>query len=408
MSETIDNSSLCAALELLSKFSPFSKSQDIAPRLLLSRPSSRYAHTVICKRALESLEESRLLMKKITDSVVRIQADCSRQEAALRNSLAPVSALPVECLEEIFRWLATGATYSDVGYTTSRVCSLWRLISLRLPILWTHVRCEAHLQRMVKANKKMLLPLPLRVTMSSRATYPPKIWEDEESRENIVSLRYVATKKPTRPALWLLPTTELPSHAELIVDARSLLSWPLATNAAEYPVITLESVTDYDVGTLQILGARIVMATAYFETPKTMMFSHMPLELMQENLGAILDPDNEEGIEQLYLSNIVSGVDWTRHFSSIGRKLVPRDEDNEGDNTQVLRAVILDKCFPHLVGAILTSWVTELDEIQIVLPDLRHESIDNITHLGRALNCLVRCLLLQKYSSITMILTQCP
>lgn len=393
MQDTIDNASLHSAIEALSAFRPFSKSSAILPPLLLPKSSSRYAHASSYKQALERLKESRALLRQITDSVTRIEKEFSLQEVTLQNSLSPVNALPVECLNEIFLWLAAGMKYCDAGRTLSRVCASWRSISMSLPALWTHVLCDNFLKRMEEVTKMRATSLPLRITMSSQSTYPRYIAKGEESRGRIASLRYVVGNRSEVPESWSIPNIELRTLYEIIIDARPSLPRPLPITPREYPAVEIRMGRLHPVVGLQVFSARILIdrdVSAYsLEVPRNLLLGRMTLEVVWHNIACLIDAQ-EERIETLHLSQIIADVRWTRQLSGMIENLLSPDEDAEVGWKPRLQEIILDRCFPNLAVDMIRHRDTKVTSFQIVLPDLRLSSPDMVATLRLIFGRIVR------------------
>lgn len=385
-------SSLQSSLSILSD-ARLAGSFTLTPYLATSRPSARYTQVNIYKRLLKHFDDAQALLIQLSDRVRDIETELERERGAVRNALAPIHSLPSECMREIFLCLAYGSMYCDAGRVLSRVCSSWRSVCLSVPEVWTHVRDYDTSLRMITLNQNRAHKLPLRITVSHNLDNLAELESTEgvsdDALDVIQSVRIVlpnASQSGKNNPRFIM-TQEL---EEIVVCGVKSERWllPVSTLAGDKNADRLLSISgDVLPQCLQVHGCDIDLDGSFTSGPQELVLSNVTLydaRQIYERIGRFASllhlhqiccdkPGNTDYLADRFAADLIEyGIPVS---------------------------LVLNECLPALVIAWVENVVfsdteqqIEMEDLQVILPDVRLESQTVIDSLKGALQKLVSLL----------------
>lgn len=363
--------SLQSILDRLSDTQP-TPTSSITPYLAVSRPSARYNHVNEYKTLLGSFEEARHLLSRIIQTAHDFETKLDNQEKGVRNALAPVHALPAECMREIFHCLAADTSYCDKGRTLSQVCAFWRSVALSTPEVWTHVRDLNTALIMTRLNREKQTKFPLRLTMSAKSSYLEdlKTAEGKQALDEVLSLRVI-----TPIGVAGLICRPPPKLQELILCSVASDMWrgDVIDDIASLSV----SSQGRSFFSVQLYGCAIKIRGMWEHGPEEIVISSLPVT---DAIGV--------------LNELVSEAQHRLHLHRIGRAKEAGHGDSEvrrfvqsmGLRESIPVSLALDRCPPELCIACFYELgrvvgLATMKDFQISVPDLRLEPPDVVSKL---------------------------
>lgn len=393
---TVDTciSSLQKALQLLSDAHP-KGSSTLIPYLTMSRPSTRYNCVNDYKRLLNRFSATRELLTRIVGRVREVELELEQEERAVQNALAPVHSLPTECMREVFLALAQGSIYCDSGRILSQVCSFWRTLCLSIPEVWTNTRDYQTALRMVKVNGSRQIKLPLRITLSHNLDLLDVLESTEgitpDGLDVVDSVCIVVSKSHQNSG----PVPEFNTARtleEIVVRTSMSGKWvsskpPVDDDGFENDDTDLTISSCSTPSSLQVHGCLVEMEEAFDGTPAEIVLSDVTIhdaERIYQSAGVGIPP-------RLHLRRISCGDvgDTQGHIDSFLWCMTHPE-------SRIPDSLVLEECDPELSIALLNELTLGredhhmVEDIQVVLPDLRLESPTLTDRLKTALNALVR------------------
>lgn len=133
-----DTSSVDSALQSLLAFRY--PDADTSPVLITPNPRDRVKRTEELAALLRDYERTIVAVAHLEVKIWALGRQLRSRASTIANAFTPVSALPTEILQDIFRMAVVDDDTPRARIVLSHVCSRWRSVSLAVPELWTEVQ----------------------------------------------------------------------------------------------------------------------------------------------------------------------------------------------------------------------------------------------------------------------------
>lgn len=166
---------------------------DLTPPTLIRDATSRMSRRKALSAELLNMNEACDALVALQQQLAGIRSYLKQRLRAVTNALAPVSCLPAEVLREIFLTVYMKDPFSNDRLSISRVCSVWRSISLATPHLWATVRATqfARFGDWLSMHAQRSQPLPMDFIMTMGNDEYPSLTGTVKALEE-VTLRFAS------------------------------------------------------------------------------------------------------------------------------------------------------------------------------------------------------------------------
>ncbi|KAF8305165.1 hypothetical protein DL93DRAFT_2089738 [Clavulina sp. PMI_390] len=216
-------------IEPLLKFSY--QEYDKRPAYSIPNTNERLAHMQLQDVVLIELDATLDGISNLIHQLTLVHTAVKLRSDAIRNSMAPVSAIPTEVLHEISRIVVHDARFPQSGgspiktpqqtgssgavSSLSRVCKRWRAATLDLPELWTAVcmpwSSAVRAREMLLEYAKRARNLPLELSSWTPGNFLTKLPLDSSLAPRVVSATMLVTPEPCH---WQDPDWSSPDWEE--------------------------------------------------------------------------------------------------------------------------------------------------------------------------------------------------
>lgn len=156
---------------------------DLTPPILSYDPTQKSFRAAYLRSELDVLSATRDEVLGLQDKLRQIDQHLFQRQASIKFALSPLSAVPVEILQYIFRlYLPHEGDGSIDGtdeefvrerlassITLSHVCSSWRVVSLAMPALWNKICIDQNqtaLSALARRSKNLPIDLFIKLPLS--------------------------------------------------------------------------------------------------------------------------------------------------------------------------------------------------------------------------------------------------